>query len=260
MSYSPQSSTQHMPPPAPPRRTGISLSTLFAAAVASVVAALVVSRLWQAGTLWATAMTPVIIALVKEAIERPAQRVSSIASRTAPRPVARTARAVALPPPEADAPPPPIHDQALSEMRVYGRELAAPGRRWKLALITGVLAFVVCVAVLTLPELVAGRSVVNGGHDTTLFGGRRHPAAKTQDKTDTTTTDLGTTTTQKQTQTQTQPQTTTTPSNTTTTPPATTTPTTPSQTTPAPSSTTPAPSATTPAPPAGSSQTTPTTP
>ena len=245
-----------MPPPAPPRRTGISLSTLFAAAVASVVAALVVSRLWQAGTLWATAMTPVIIALVKEAIERPAQRVSS--SRRVRR-HARGAHGARRRPAaaEADAPPPPVHDQGLSEVRVYGRELVAPGRRWKLALITGVLAFVVCVAVLTLPELVAGRSVVNGGHDTTLFGGRRQPAAKTQDKTDKTTTDQGTTTTQTQPQTPSQR---TTPSNTTTTPPATTTPTTPSQTTPAPATTTPAPSATTPAPPAGSSQTTPTTP
>ena len=57
------------------------MTTLVAAAVASVVAATVVSRLWQAGTVWATAMTPVIVALVKEAVERPAKRVSSIATR-----------------------------------------------------------------------------------------------------------------------------------------------------------------------------------
>ena len=66
------------------------MTTLAAARVASVVpAATVVSRLWQAGTVWATAMTPVIVALVKEAVERPAKRVSSIATRAAAPPLAR---------------------------------------------------------------------------------------------------------------------------------------------------------------------------
>ena len=139
------------------------MTTLVAAAVASVVAATVVSRLWQAGTVWATAMTPVIVALVKEAVERPAKRVSSIATRAAAPPLARASRAVAEPPPEAYAPPPPVvgPDPGLSEMRVYRRERAT-GRHWKLAVATGLLACVIAVAAMTLPELVAGRSVVSG--------------------------------------------------------------------------------------------------
>ena len=130
------------------------MTTLLAAAIASVVAATVVSRLWQAGTVWATAMTPVIVALVKEAVERPAKRVSSIATRAAAPPLARAARAVAEPPPEAYAPPPPVvgPDPGLSEMRVYRRERAT-GRHWKLAIGTGLLACVIAVAVMTLPEL-----------------------------------------------------------------------------------------------------------
>ena len=135
-------------PVEPPARGGLDVTTLVAAAVASVVAATVVSRLWQAGTVWATAMTPVIVALVKEAVERPAKRVSSIATRAAAPPLARATRAVAEPPPEAYAPPPPVvgPDPGLSEMRVYRRERAT-GRRWKLAIATGLLACVIAVAV-----------------------------------------------------------------------------------------------------------------
>jgi hypothetical protein len=125
-------------------------------------------------------MTPVIVALVKEALERPAHRVSSIATRSAAPPVARVARAVVAPPPQADAPPPPMTaDPKLTEMRVYGRDRSKVGRRWKLAVATGLLGFVVCVAVMTVPELVAGRSVVSGQHDTTIFGGHRRTPATT---------------------------------------------------------------------------------
>jgi hypothetical protein len=217
-------------PAAPPARGGLDVSTLVIAAVSSVVAATVVSRLWQAGTVMATAMTPVIVTLIKETLERPAKRVSSIATRSAPGPLARATRSVAEPPPEAYAPPPPLGpDPGLSEMRVYRRERAT-GRRWKLAIATGLLAFVIGVAVMTLPELVAGRSVVSGTHHTTIFGGRRTaPASKTS-----TPTDKKTTTDQSTTTTDTQPQDTTTQPDTTTTAPGATAPTTSAPTTTAP--------------------------
>jgi hypothetical protein len=225
-------------PVEPPARGGLDVTTLVAAAVASVVAATVVSRLWQAGTVWATAMTPVIVALVKEAVERPAKRVSSIASRAASPPLARATRAVAEPPPEAYAPPPPVvgHDPQLSEMRVYRRERAT-GRRWKLAVITGLLACAIAIAAMTLPELVAGRSVVSGSHHTTIFGGRRSTSTST---TKTKTDEMKTTTTDQTTSTDTQPQDTTTqPDTTTTTPDGQTTTQPPAQTQPAPTATQP---------------------
>jgi hypothetical protein len=228
-------------PSSPSPRSGIDFGTLIAAAIASVVAAMVVSRVWHQGTIMATAMTPVIVALVKEAVERPARRVSTLATRATGPGVGRAVRTVLPPPPEAEAPPPPmVLDPELSEMRVYRRERAA-GRHWKLALVTGLLAFVVAAAVLTVPELVSGRSVVSGKRDTTVFGGKRHVrSAPAKPETTTTTTDTGTTSTQ-----QTQPQPTTT---TGTQPPATTTPAPQqTQTAPTPTDTAPAPTDTAPA-------------
>ncbi len=207
------------------------MSTLIAAAIASVVAATLVSRFWQAGTIMATAMTPVIVALVKEAVERPARRVSSIATRAAAPPVARASRRVVAPPPEAYAPPPPVvgPDDELSEMRVYRRERTMGGRRWKLAVATGLLACVIAVAAMTLPELVAGRSVVSGSHHTTIFGGHRSASSTKTKSTDTTTSKSDE---QKSTSTATQPQDTTTQPDTTTTAPGQTTPAPQSQTQP----------------------------
>jgi hypothetical protein len=163
---------------APPRRGGLDLGTLIVAAISAVVAATVVSRIWQPGTVMATAMTPVLVTLIKEALERPARRVSAIAGRSTPVPVA---------PPEPDARPEPIgsppavvvtHDEGLTPMRVYRPERRVR-RRWKLALATGLLAFLIAAAAMTLPELVAGRSVVSAKHDTTIFGGKRHTSATT---------------------------------------------------------------------------------
>jgi hypothetical protein len=196
---------------APPRGAGFHLGTLIVAAISAVVAATVVSRLWQPGTVMATAMTPVLVTLVKEALERPARRVSSIAGRSAAVPVA---------PPEPEARPEPIgsppavvvtHDEGLTPMRVYRPERRVR-RRWKLALATGLLAFVIAVAAMTLPELVAGRSVVSAKHDTTIFGGHRHVSAVTTKRQQKTKTDEQTVTTEKTptNQTETQQQTTTT--------------------------------------------------
>jgi hypothetical protein len=194
---------------APPRGSGLNVGTLIIAAISAVVAATVVSRLWQPGTVMATAMTPVIVTLVKEALERPARRVSSIAGRGAAVPVA---------PPEPEVRPEPIgsppavmvtEDEGLTPMRVY-RPRRPVRRRWKLAFATGLLAFLIAVAAMTLPELVAGRSIVSAKHDTTIFGGQRRTSATTSKQK--TKTEEQTVSTEKTTtdQTETEPQTTTT--------------------------------------------------
>ena len=176
---------------APPRaRSGFHLGTLIIAALSAVVAATVVSRLWQTGTVMATAMTPVLVTLVKEALERPAQRVSAI-----------TVRPPRLPG-EAPSPPPVVvtDEDGLTPMRVY-RPGGKVRRRWKLAIATGLLAFAVAVAAMTLPELVAGRSVVSSSHGTTIFGGQRHTATttkKTEQQKKTTSTDETVTTDKQQ--------------------------------------------------------------
>src|SRR5436190_13593624 len=57
---------------------GLSLRTLGIASAASLTAAMVTSRLFPSGTIYASAMTPVIVAAVSEVLNRPANRVSEL--------------------------------------------------------------------------------------------------------------------------------------------------------------------------------------
>jgi hypothetical protein len=124
------------------------------------------------------------------------------------------------------------HDEELTERKVYDTASRNLPRRWKLAVVTGLIAFVAVVALYTVPELVAGSSVTSGSSHTTFFGGNSSKSPSTS--TDTTTTKgKSTSTSTDTTPAATQPQGTT---PTTTTPPAQTTPTT---TTPAPTTTAP---------------------
>jgi hypothetical protein len=221
------SRTRQQPPPAPPpSRSGFNPVTLGIAALSSVAAAIIVSKVWSGGTLWATAMTPVIVTLVKEALERPAQKIDVGVSRlSAVRPADPDALIVEE-----------VQPGERSEVTVY----SARGHKWKVAALTGLLAAVVAIAALTLPELVAGHSIFGAGKRTTILGGHSSTPTKT-------------TTQPTQTQTVTQTQTTqtvtqTVPSNTQTTP--TVTQTTPTQTQTTPTTTTPSGGATTPTTPA----------
>src|SRR5215211_4819879 len=60
---------------------GLSIQTLLISAVAAVAAATVVPMIWEHGTILATAMTPVVVALVSEGLKKPVQHVSSVAPR-----------------------------------------------------------------------------------------------------------------------------------------------------------------------------------
>src|SRR4051812_10233161 len=68
---------------------GLSLQTLVLAAASSAAAAIIVSHVWKNGTVVAAAMTPVIVAILKELLARPmeselvrkpVQQVSRVAS------------------------------------------------------------------------------------------------------------------------------------------------------------------------------------
>jgi hypothetical protein len=211
----------------PPSEPGIDLSTLLISALASAAAAFVTSKIWSQGTLYSAALSPVIVALVKEALRKPTEVVTaavpSVArplrsgsmtrgngtSRTGSAPpledpAAPTARAMPDDLPErldGGAPPPfpPPHAVApagTGPVRVYstrGRRL-----RWRLAVVTGLLGFAVCVVVFTVPELIAGNSVGRSGHATTFFPGKAHKHHKS--KSSTTTTQSETTTTKTTTQ------------------------------------------------------------
>jgi hypothetical protein len=233
------------------------------AAVASAAAAIVVSHIWKGGTVIAAAMTPVIVAIVKELVAKPLESelvkkpVAKLASGS--RAVVGTAaggrigrakseqRGHGDPLIDDDPLAPPIQprgaqtDPGMSEIRTYGAiRRRRPRIHLKVALITGIVGFAIAAAALTLPELIFG-GAISSQHSTTLFGGGS--SKKTSD----TTKNQNNTSTQPSQQ-QTTPQQTT-PQQTT---PQQTTPqqTTPQQTTPqqtSPQQTTPAP--TTPTPP-----------
>jgi hypothetical protein len=148
--------TIHPDPAAPPPPSSeLDLGTLTIAAVASAAAAFVTSKVWPAGTLWSAAASPVIVALVKEGLKRPANRLQTVARDRG----GRLTRGPDL-----------TGATDTGPVRVYGR--AGIRRRWKLAVATGLLAFAVVAFIYTVPELVAGRSIGGGGDKrTTFFGG-----------------------------------------------------------------------------------------
>ncbi|MEA2137611.1 MAG: hypothetical protein QOG56_761 [Solirubrobacteraceae bacterium] len=188
---------------APPASAGgrIDVKTLFLTAVASAAAAYTCSKLWAPGTLASAAFTPVLVALIREALAKP----TAVVARAVPvRGVVRSAEAQGPQPPDASwsashgqalggdyAPPPasPVPAADPAARVAQGGEIqyhsAGRGLRgWRLALVTGLLGFLICAVVFTVPELVAGGSIAGGGRDTTLFSGKRHtpaaPAVTTQ--------------------------------------------------------------------------------
>ena len=164
---------------------GLSLKTLVIAGAASAIAAFVVPLVYEPGTVFAAAMTPIIVTLVTELLRRPADTVSAVAKRTTavPSVTARRVRPVQEPHEEFDplAPPPP-EDVARLRTQATQRTVHAPRRRltsrqWRLALATGVLAFVCAVAFVTASQLLAGKSLGgDNANSTTFFSGssRRH--------------------------------------------------------------------------------------
>src|SRR5215211_925607 len=57
---------------------GLSLQTLLVASAASAGAAIIVSLFWQQGTIMAAAITPVLIALLREVFHRPAEAIATV--------------------------------------------------------------------------------------------------------------------------------------------------------------------------------------
>jgi hypothetical protein len=164
------------------KKSGISIQTLVISALAAVAAAVVVPLIWERGTLVATAMTPVIVAVVSEALRKPAQAISTVA----PRVTRRSATGAAVRSPEAYEPPTEAFDPLPPSERgvetrrddPYGlRASPRRGHHWKIALATGLAAFAIAVVVLTTTELVFGGPATKDGGSTTFFGSRATPTA-----------------------------------------------------------------------------------
>ena len=150
------------------KSTGISLQTLVISACAAVAAAVVVPLIWDKGTLVATAMTPVIVALVSEGLRKPADRITA-ATKTVTR---RSATGAAVRDPDFDPLPPGEREVDVREDDPFGLRSRPPVRHhWKLALATGAAAFAIAVVALTMSELVLGGPATKDGGDTTFFSG-----------------------------------------------------------------------------------------
>jgi hypothetical protein len=269
-------------------KSGLSVTTLMIASLSSLAAALVVSRLWGGGTLIGAAMTPVIVALVSEGLNRPAKVIGTVPAKAIG--TVRQTRGGRYDPvaegraglregdyerARASAPA-----AAVAERRVHrasgrgtsggtggaggggggGFSLRLPRPRVIAAIATGLVAFVVAGVFLTGSELVLGKSVTSSSKRTTFVPVKRSTSSTDtkKDKTDTTKSDTTPTTTT----------TTSTPSTSTPAPEQTTPTVPPAQqtapavppTTTAPPSAAPTPTPTAPATPAPQSATPPTTP
>lgn len=140
--------------------------TLAIASASSVVAAIVVSKIWGPGTIIGAAVTPVIVTLVGELLKKPAEKITVV--RVSPTGTEVHERTAPSSPSERGASPSSPSAPGMSA-RSEHRSLRRP---LTIALATGLLAFVIGAVVLTSSELVFGSaSVASGGKRTTLVGG-----------------------------------------------------------------------------------------
>jgi hypothetical protein len=154
---------------------GLSLQTLLISSLAAVAAAIVVPMFWERGSIVATAITPIIVAVVSEALNRPAAVIKTAAPRVARRTATgaavrtRTPTGVGARGEGPEKLPPRRHDP----FGLYEDERPRGNRRpLKIALITGLLAFIIGAGVVTASELaVFGHSVGQSGRSTGLWGG-----------------------------------------------------------------------------------------
>jgi hypothetical protein len=128
--------------------------TLVVASVASVVAAVVTRELFAAGVVASAAITPVIIALVSDGMYL----------------AARSNREPAAAPVPGSGPPPPPPPPARRRLPILG------------AILIGLLAFVIAVLLLTVPEAVTGTSITGGEEQTTFFGSNEDMPWSTGDR------------------------------------------------------------------------------
>lgn len=146
---------------------GLSLQTLVIASAASVAAAIVVHKLWKGGAILGAAVTPVIVAIVSETLRKPVDRVTAIREQR------RTPGGTLVQPP-----PEPVHEDRFGiwqEQRVPWWQR----RTTRLAVATGLLAFVIGAFALTASELVFGGSVGGGNDRLTLpVGGKKDDTSK----------------------------------------------------------------------------------
>jgi len=165
---------------------GLSAQTLLISSVAAAAAAVIVPTFWARGSLIATAITPVVVALLSEALRKPTQVITGAAPRVARR--TGTGLAVRREQPtgvgaRGDGPerlPGPGEDGISREDPFGLRAASGPRRRLpvRLGVATGLMAAVIGAGVVTAAELGLGHSVGSAKHETSLWGGKTKKAKK----------------------------------------------------------------------------------
>ncbi|WP_411277529.1 hypothetical protein [Gaiella sp.] len=169
-----------------PSSGAISLLTLVLTAIASATAAYTTSKIWAPGTLASAAFTPVLVAILKDVLARPAKVVTQAVPvrgvvRSSAGPTGTEVHGTAsAPPPEPEREPDLDRVAQQGAISYHSSSPSTSARRWRLAIITGLLGFVIAALVFTVPELVAGKSIFGGGGETTYFGGSSKKSAPTQ--------------------------------------------------------------------------------
>ena len=143
--------------------------TLTIASVASASAAAVTSQLWIAGTWIAAAFTPVLVALISEAMHRPTERIArawtserEMRATQAATPTRREPTTVS-----GTAGPVRVYRQSGPRTTMLTKRRIAIGT----VAATAAIAFVIGIVALTTVDLVSGGSVGKGSGRSTLFSG-----------------------------------------------------------------------------------------
>jgi hypothetical protein len=160
--------------------------TLTIASVASASAAAVTSQLWIAGTWIAAALTPVLVALISEAMHRPTERIARAWTSEREEHVSRRQSATRREPASVTGTPGPVrvYRQTASGVRptLSRRKIAIGG-----VAATAAIACAIGLVTLTAVDLVSGGSVGKGSGRFTLTGnGGGHKSSQPEQKQDAT--------------------------------------------------------------------------
>ena len=154
--------------------------TLTIASVASASAAAVTSQLWIAGTWIAAALTPVLVAMISEAMHRPTERIArawtserEMRATQAATPTRREPTTVS-----GTAGPVRVYRQSGPRTTMLTKRRIAIGT----VAATAAIAFVVGIVALTTVDLVSGGSVGKGSGRSTLFSGSDRKEQPQQDQ------------------------------------------------------------------------------
>jgi hypothetical protein len=164
------------PPQEEKKPSGLSLQTLIISSIAAGTAAIVVPTFWERGSVLATAITPIIVAIVSEALRRPADVITSATPKVSRR--SATGAAVRSEQPSGVG----ARGEGPEQVSRWGTPddpfgLRQPERQrrrfpWRIAVVTGLLAAVIGAGVVTASELaIFGNQIGDSNRQTGLFGG-----------------------------------------------------------------------------------------